>query len=288
MGMGIGFTFPLQMVVFYSLLKSIANHLRVPGRISVYGDDLIYPSGIHTMVAHIFPKLGLILNQEKTYDQRQFRESCGSDYYRGIDVRPFSFQGRHQYLSRIRYLEFCYKLINGLKRRWLDLEIESTLTFLYEEVTRFGDDIFQVPSSFPDTAGVKVLGPQKGSPEMPWSPVKWDKTKQQFYFTLLRATSPKRAVKCVFPYYWQTLQENGVLGVSVRERLRGLPVFANHRWEVGAVTPRLSWIKSNEGVRSKISGRRFKRVKPFEPEKGYTHIQNQTGHTSQWIPRKIK
>jgi len=285
MGMGIGFTFPCQMVVFYSLLKAIANVLKVPGLISVYGDDLIYPTGIHTMVAHIFPKLGLILNEDKTYDQRHFRESCGSDYYRGVDVRPFNIEGKHQYLTRIRYLEFCYKLINGLKRRWDDSEIESTLAFLHGEVTRFGGDLLQVPFSFPDTAGIKVKRPKKRTPEMPWSRIWWDEVKHQMCFPVLRQTAPRRSVKCVFPYYWATLQENGRLSMSVRETIRGLTVINGpiEKWTVSALTPRLKWVKTQESVRSKISGRRFKRREPQEPRKGYTHIQDQTGHTSQWI-----
>lgn len=203
MTMGIGFTFPLQTLVFYALLRSIAGAAEIRGRISVYGDDLIYPRNLHKYVASIFPKLHLIINEGKTYVNTYFRESCGADCYHGSDVRPFNPEGQHQMLCRKRYVVFLYKTINGLLQRWNPLEIPGTVTYLLAEILLVDGKILQVPPSFPDESGLKTNSPIASHN---FAPVRRSKTIQGFSFSYLRVVNGQRVVLKQSPYYWEKLQ----------------------------------------------------------------------------------
>lgn len=87
--MGNGFTFELESLLFYALVKSVCYHSGVRGRVSVYGDDIICPSSVARRVARIFHWFGFKVNPEKSFWWGRFRESCGGHYHRGVDVTPF-------------------------------------------------------------------------------------------------------------------------------------------------------------------------------------------------------
>lgn len=160
-GMGIGFTFPFQCLVFYTLLLAIRDHLGLGKAtvVSVFGDDLIYAKEMHDLTVDIFPKLGLVINVDKTFAEGRFRESCGKDYFAGLEVRPFHLKESPGTSAPKRAIEaFLYKTINGLRRRWNDTEIPLTLAYVLREVVSLkeGATPFQVPHNYPDTAGVKA------------------------------------------------------------------------------------------------------------------------------------
>jgi hypothetical protein len=186
--MGNGLTFPTETLVFYVILKAIAELAGVTGFISVYGDDLIYPRRLHKFVAVIFPQLGFKLNLDKTFVEAPFRESCGSDFYRGHDVRPSMLpEGCHDF-SSVQYASFLYKCINSLCRRWDPIEIPKTYALLVKELDRLQYPVFRVPPSFPDTAGIRVENLAFTPPDLlkcTLSPVRiflfrWDETVQLF------------------------------------------------------------------------------------------------------------
>lgn len=56
--------------------------------IRIYGDDIIVPSRYADVVIAELESVGLRVNQEKSFTQGFFRESCGGDYYRGTEVTP--------------------------------------------------------------------------------------------------------------------------------------------------------------------------------------------------------
>jgi len=98
-GMGNGFTFPLQTLIFWSLVTSavaVATERKFgkrqkhnPRDVSVYGDDIICPSYAVGLVREVFDAVGFSLNMEKSFWEGPFRESCGGDYLLGIDIRPY-------------------------------------------------------------------------------------------------------------------------------------------------------------------------------------------------------
>lgn len=209
--MGNGATFPVETLVFYCLLKAIAELSGTNGLVSVYGDDLIYPSRMHKYVTAVFPQLHLKLNLDKTFVSYPFRESCGSDYYRGQDVRSYYLKGEAQHLTRVRYEAFLYKVYNGLTARWDPHEIRETLTWLLSELTIVSHGILRVPPSFPDYSGIKVSQWSDlplSYTFLPWAQIRalFKHGSRWFQFDFLTETNKKRVVRLVEPYYWLALQ----------------------------------------------------------------------------------
>lgn len=156
--MGIGYTFPLQTLVFLSLLKAIESiHFGRLNRrtISVYGDDLIYSSRMHDLVRYYFEQFGFVINVEKTFVTGHFRESCGGDYYHGVDVRPFQPRNGPAEVGKHAYEAILYKFVNTLLARWSEYEIGRTLKLLTSEIVHTVQKIKIVPCDYPDDSGVK-------------------------------------------------------------------------------------------------------------------------------------
>jgi len=158
--MGIGFTFPLQTLVFLSLLLAIRDHCGLDEHtvISVFGDDLIYDYRMHETVMSVFPAIGLLINADKTFADGKFRESCGYDYYAGADVRPFLLgRGSQATAGKRRSEAYLYTVLNGLLRRWEVYEVPLASKFIVEEIRRVRkDDPLVVPTDYPDTSGAKL------------------------------------------------------------------------------------------------------------------------------------
>lgn len=109
--MGNGFTFELESLIFYALMRTVAYFEGVSGIISVYGDDIVIPSGMYDMASFVLRTFGFVLNAEKSFSTGPFRESCGGHYYLGSDVTPF-------YLKRPpTHLTDAIRVANQL-RRW--------------------------------------------------------------------------------------------------------------------------------------------------------------------------
>lgn len=161
MTMGIGFTFPLQTLVFLGLLKGCAGFLGEPNlKVSAFGDDLVYDQALHAIVVEVFDDLGLVLNQEKTFSDGWFRESCGGDFFHGVDVRPWHAPGEGGHLSLRKYQAFLYKCANGLLRRWSIEKVPETIQCIGNLISASGDGkVLWVPDDYPDTAGVRSRYP---------------------------------------------------------------------------------------------------------------------------------
>lgn len=97
-GMGNATTFPVQSVVFASLaiasilqsdksltLEKLARAARC---VRVYGDDIVIKAEHYSGLADWINSFGLKINQGKTFSVGNFRESCGVDAYKGVDVTP--------------------------------------------------------------------------------------------------------------------------------------------------------------------------------------------------------
>lgn len=156
--MGIGYTFPLQTLVFLSLLFAVQATMydRLDRRtISVYGDDMIYAVRMHSQVLSVFEEVGFIVNIDKSFHEGHFRESCGGDYFRGVDVRPFQPRNGATHVSKLAYEAILYKYINGLLMRWSEYEVVETLSYLLSEVVRVAGKAKVVPGDYPDESGIK-------------------------------------------------------------------------------------------------------------------------------------
>jgi hypothetical protein len=208
--MGIGYTFPLQTLVFLALLKGIETimfHGLDRRTISVYGDDLIYSSRMHTEVVLHFQRIGFVINLDKTFHEGNFRESCGGDYYHGVDVRPFQPRNGSASVSGKAYEAILYKFVNGLLARWSEYEIGLTLDYLTSEIESVTGKCKLVPCSHPDDSGIKC-------PTLTtWSFLRRAKTAMPkhighgvFRFSYLRLISDTRKETRHEPYVWSRLR----------------------------------------------------------------------------------
>jgi len=82
--MGNGFTFPLESAIFWCLCQSVSSH----GSVTVFGDDIICRTKDVLPILEMLQYAGFTVNAKKSHLSGPFRESCGADYLRGIDIRP--------------------------------------------------------------------------------------------------------------------------------------------------------------------------------------------------------
>lgn len=90
---GCGVTFILESIIFYAItyvtVKRHAIQPNIRSLISVYGDDIIVPIHYHQEVVKALELFSFKVNREKSFGlQSPFKESCGSDTFNGMDVRP--------------------------------------------------------------------------------------------------------------------------------------------------------------------------------------------------------
>jgi hypothetical protein len=111
-GMGNGFTFELETIIFLAICRSICG--RFSENVSVYGDDIIVPTEKVEEVMLALRWFGFSPNPRKTFLSGPFRESCGGDYFLGFAVRPH-FQDRSP-ASPQDWISFA----NGLRRVWCE------------------------------------------------------------------------------------------------------------------------------------------------------------------------
>lgn len=93
--MGNGYTFPLMTLIIVSLIYAMRRVHGGPNlfvnwsNTAVFGDDIVIPVSEVSELVKLLKDAGFIVNLDKSYFSGPFRESCGGDYYRGVDVSPF-------------------------------------------------------------------------------------------------------------------------------------------------------------------------------------------------------
>lgn len=144
--MGNGFTFPLQTLIFWACASATLDEAceglhgeelvlepEETRTISAYGDDLVVPSRIAPLVMQHLKLLGFEVNTEKSFVSGPFRESCGKDYYNGIDVRPF-------YQKHLVSAETAFILHNYYYRRYHFDEAETVKSQIPRDLRIYGPD----------------------------------------------------------------------------------------------------------------------------------------------------
>lgn len=86
--MGNGYTFPLETLIFFALIWAASPH-HERGFLSAYGDDLVCASERAPEIMEVLEVAGFVINRKKSFWKGPFRESCGADFYFGINVRPY-------------------------------------------------------------------------------------------------------------------------------------------------------------------------------------------------------
>lgn len=104
-GMGNATTFPVQSVCFAAIsiaaiLDSLGNSpsywncRRASRHVRVYGDDIIVSRRYAHQVVNWLQDFGLKVNVKKSFLEGSFKESCGVDAFRGVDVTPLYIKHR--------------------------------------------------------------------------------------------------------------------------------------------------------------------------------------------------
>jgi len=91
--MGNGYTFELETLIFAAILSVLLEEEGAMGILGkdlyVFGDDIILPTTHARSAIAALRFFGFSVNTEKTFlDDVHFRESCGADFFLGVDVRP--------------------------------------------------------------------------------------------------------------------------------------------------------------------------------------------------------
>lgn len=111
--MGSACTFPVETMIFLGICLTVAlikarehkeredpSHefsrhwpqqadvLDLIGQVAVFGDDLIVPTDCRELLQGTLELLDFKVNESKSFAEGNFRESCGLDAFRGVDVTP--------------------------------------------------------------------------------------------------------------------------------------------------------------------------------------------------------
>lgn len=130
--MGNGFCFPLETLIFASLCHAVSAG-KAGSDFAVYGDDIIVRRKVFGNVISLLNRLGFKTNSRKTFGSGPFRESCGSNWYRGKDVTPFTLD------FEVDSLGSFFKAINLARRN------ENTSLLFRSAVTSL---IMKLPDQF--------------------------------------------------------------------------------------------------------------------------------------------
>lgn len=112
-GMGNGYTFELETLIFWCLLEATRRFIGCSNYVSAFGDDMICSNDVHQHVLTTLDYLGFKVNQEKTFGSGRFHESCGCDYFDNVPVRPFYLRWGDFNVEKELYL---YQYCNRIRR----------------------------------------------------------------------------------------------------------------------------------------------------------------------------
>lgn len=86
--MGSSLCFPIMALTIWAILHAAAPDAYTRERILVYGDDVIVPTAYAANAIEQLESFGLLVNRDKSCISGLFRESCGADAFKGVNVTP--------------------------------------------------------------------------------------------------------------------------------------------------------------------------------------------------------
>lgn len=124
--MGSGLCFPIECIIFAAICEKVVRlHRYYKSRYHVYGDDIVIESLLAELLMQELRAHGFKVNADKSFwGIGPFRESCGGEYFDGVDVTPLrlsrKFKGKpvlkagrvdcSQMLAWIDLVNRCYTL----------------------------------------------------------------------------------------------------------------------------------------------------------------------------------
>lgn len=217
--MGSAMTFPIQCMIFTGLVilaaceyssnyssKFIRGLVQSETDYTVYGDDIIIPTHLYPLLSDLLTKAGLKINQNKTYDTGLFRESCGADWFMGVNVTPVYLRlpldgqkGTDAILSLMSTRNQLFLAGNKESVEVLDQYLESL-----DRRIKYS----AIPADFPLDQGRFVDGP----------PHKWCKDTQRPLYrgfcTVYRYDEPSGRASSLLSHYLQKISGGSGIGTS--------------------------------------------------------------------------
>lgn len=134
--MGNGFTFALETVIFGAITRCAIRRTGSTRRSCVYGDDIIVPTTAAGKTVELLNLCGFKLNLDKSFQIGPFRESCGSDYFLGYNVRPVFLKNKVRSIMDLFYLHnSLFILEKRLHWAW-SVRFSGTLTFIRQHIPK--------------------------------------------------------------------------------------------------------------------------------------------------------
>jgi len=146
-GMGNALTFPVQSISFaivciaaildqWGLKPTYARVKRASRQIRVYGDDIIINSDYAHQCVDWLEAVGLKINRNKSFLSGSFRESCGVDAWKGVDVTPLYVRSRPDDMSTEPSL--IGGLVSTSNQAWMRGLYDFSATLAHEVEERLG------------------------------------------------------------------------------------------------------------------------------------------------------
>ena len=96
--MGSALCFPVECLIFLGIALLACKRMAVRPSVGVYGDDIIVPGEAEEEITFLLGHFGFLVNDKKSfwYNER-FKESCGGEYFDGIDITPLYIPRRFRF-----------------------------------------------------------------------------------------------------------------------------------------------------------------------------------------------
>lgn len=125
--MGNGICFPLESLVFVLAARACIRATNSEWKYAIYGDDIIVPTGAYNLLTSLLRFIGFVPNPRKSFREGPFRESCGADWYNGMDVRPVEWSTLPLGTAEIRIFHnstnrngFCRDFFREIRQTLID------------------------------------------------------------------------------------------------------------------------------------------------------------------------
>lgn len=127
--MGNGSTFVLESLIFAAAIYAAGELTGLKPQFgknaAVYGDDLIFSKKITKDVIRALNLCGFDVNENKSFVDGKVRESCGTDWVHGLDIRPIFLRKKPKFTPE---LFNDYNRIQRLLELHYGLDSESSVT----------------------------------------------------------------------------------------------------------------------------------------------------------------
>lgn len=225
--MGNGFTFAIESAVFTSIIYGVTRMLKgdFDLKFAVYGDDLIVPDWAARGVICYLQRFGFTTNVKKTFFNGPIRESCGTDWFKGQNIRPVFLteiptdvksllSDRNRLMRRLYRSGIFHSNVVKLFDKWIPAKFKSFVGPLSDEefdtyihspypITKYRDGVWRFKRL------VSIPVPQKG---------------ELFFFRKLMATLHGQDLSSPRVWWETTIPDGGSGGslftVSRRNRQR--------------------------------------------------------------------